>query len=70
MTYWTILFITALSGPMEGSQSVLLYPSLEACHKAAPVVGVTLGYDYAADCVESVTASRSIRPRRSLVYGG
>lgn len=70
MTYWTILFITALSGPMTSSQSVVLYSSLDACNRATAAIGATLGYDHKLKCVESVTASRSIRPKRNPVYGG
>lgn len=70
MTYFTILFITALSGPMDGATSQVLYPSLEACETSAAKVGATLGYDHGLNCAESVTASRSIRPKRSMVYGG
>ncbi|MCU0801594.1 MAG: hypothetical protein MUD11_07435 [Rhodobacteraceae bacterium] len=63
MTYWTILLITALSGPMDGSQSYVLYPSLADCERATLAVSETLAYDHALDCLPTDTASGSIRPK-------
>lgn len=62
MEFWTILFITALSGPIEGQEMAVAYPSLAACEAATSAVGETLGYDAKFACVETETASRSIRP--------
>ena len=63
MTYWTILLITVLSGPMEGVQMGLIYPSEQACREAMNQVTSTLPYDYQVDCEVSDTASNSIRPK-------
>jgi hypothetical protein len=62
---WTVLVITILSGPFEGSQSYLIYPSYDACFDAHQIVAATLPYDYKIACEETDTASRSIRPRRN-----
>ena len=64
MTYWTILLITILSGPMEGSQSTILYFSEDDCLNATRAVSDTIGtaYDHKLECMESDTPSGSIRP--------
>ena len=69
MTFFTILFITTLSGPMDGAQSYVLYGSMDACQNATATVGATLGYDHGPECVESATAARSIKPKRNPIYG-
>jgi hypothetical protein len=63
MTYWTALFITILSGPLEGTTMAIAYPSLQACEAATRQVSATLSYDHSLDCQESTTASASIRPK-------
>lgn len=63
MTYWTVLWITIIGGPLDGSQSYLLYPSHDACFAAHQVVASTLTYDYKVRCEETDTASRSIKPK-------
>jgi hypothetical protein len=63
MTYWTVLIITVLSGPMSGAKVTIPYPSAEACRLALPFVSATLSYDHNMECVESTTASKSIRPK-------
>lgn len=63
MTYWTALWITILSGPMEGSDMLLLYPSLLVCEEATSVVSQTLPYDHNMVCEESTTIATSIRPK-------
>lgn len=68
MTYYTILFITALSGPFDGAQSYVLYPSMAECEAATAKVSDTLGYDHTMRCEASDTPSGSIRPRRNPVY--
>lgn len=62
-----ILLITALAGPMEGSQSYVLYESLDACHSATSVVSDTLGYDHSLDCIAGGLVS-SPRPVRNPIY--
>lgn len=63
MTYWTVMMITILGGPMESVQMGLLYPSEESCRAAVNQVTDTLPYDYRVDCVVSDTLSASPRPR-------
>ena len=68
MTYYTILLITVLSGPMDGAQSYLLYPSMGDCESAATIISATLAYDHGLSCVRSDTASGSIKPKRNPIY--
>ena len=65
MTYWTILLITILSGPMEGSQSTILYFSEEDCSNATRTVSTSIGtaYDHKLECVVTSTLSNSIKPK-------
>jgi hypothetical protein len=65
VTYYTLLVITIIGGPLNGSQSYLIYPSYDACFAAHQIVAATLPYDYKIACEESDTPSRSIRPRRN-----
>jgi hypothetical protein len=65
MTYWHVLWITIIGGPLDGSRSYVLYPSYEDCFAAHQIVAATLTYDYQIACQETDTASRSIRPRRN-----
>lgn len=62
MEYWTVLWITVLSGPLDGSTSGLIYPSLEQCEAAIAPVVETLSYDFNVLCEETITPSSSIRP--------
>ena len=64
MTYWTILLITILSGPMEGSQSTILYFNEEDCSNATKTVSDSINgaYDHKLECMVSDTPSGSIRP--------
>lgn len=62
MEYWTVLWITVLSGPLDGSTSGLIYPSLEACEAATTTISNTLTYDHSLVCEETITLSASIRP--------
>lgn len=70
MEYWTVLLITVLSGPLEGSNSGLIYGSLALCESAIPAVVGTLNgqYDYNVICEETTTPSSSIRPKRNPFY--
>lgn len=63
MEYFTILWITVLGGPLDGSTSGLVYSSLDKCEKAKIVVSATLDYDHNMYCDESVLMSKSIRPK-------
>lgn len=64
MTYWTIMWITALGGVIDGNVTALVYPSLETCEAALSAVGDTLPYDHNLLCEETHTLSGSIRPKR------
>ena len=66
MEYFTVLWITVLSGPLADSTSGLIYNSLAECEAARPVVIGTIDgqYDFTIDCEESLTPSASIRPLR------
>lgn len=64
MTYWTIMWITALGGVIDGNVTALVYPSLETCEAALSAVGDTLPYDHNMLCEETTTLSGSIRPQR------
>lgn len=63
MTYWAIMWITVLSGPLDGSTSGLLYTSLAKCEASINVVTDTLDYDYSVVCEETQVMSASIRPQ-------
>lgn len=70
MEYWTVMWITVLSGvAVEGSTTGLVYPSLEACEAAIIPVTETLTYDYNVICEETATMSRVVRPVRNPIYG-
>ena len=63
MEYWTVMWITVLSGGViEGSTAGLVYPSLEACEAAIAPVVATLPYDFNVVCEETATMSRVVRP--------
>lgn len=64
MEFWTVMWITVLSGQIEGSTSGLVYPSLEKCEASiSAVVGTIDGaYDYNVICEETATMSASVRP--------
>ena len=63
MTYWAIMLITVLSGPMEGSQSYVLYTTEDECINSINAVGDTLSYDYKIECQGSDLPSGAIRPK-------
>lgn len=63
MEYFTILWVTVLGGPLDGSTSGLVYSSLDQCEKATIVVSATLDYDHSMDCDESMLMSMSMRPK-------
>jgi hypothetical protein len=41
MDMWTLLWITVIGGPLNGSQSYLLHPSYEECMAAHQIVSDT-----------------------------
>jgi hypothetical protein len=65
MEYWTVLWITVLSGPLDGSTSGLIYRDLSACEAAiSPVVATIDGqYDYNVICEETLLPSSLLRPQ-------
>ena len=68
MTYWTILWITLLSGPLDGQKAYMVYPSMETCRKALTVISDTISYDHNMICEETPTMSTSLRPKRNPRY--
>lgn len=64
MEYWTVLWITVLSGPLADSTSGLIYNDLASCEAAIAPVTETLEYDFNVVCEETETPSSSIRPQR------
>lgn len=64
MAYWTIMWITMLSGPYAGQGSFMVYPSLEACENALMPISDTLPYEHNLICEETPTPSSSLRPKR------
>lgn len=69
MEYWTILWITALSGSIDGNVTALVYPSLTSCEAALTPVSNTLPYDHNMICEETEMPSSSIRPKRRPEVG-
>ena len=57
----TILWITMLSGPMEGDVFGIPYVSEEACKAAMKPVGDTLDYDYNMQC-ETLPVDVEVEP--------
>jgi hypothetical protein len=60
-TFMTILWITMLSGPMEGDVFGIPYTTEAACKKAMKPVGDTLDYDYNMQC-ETLPINVEIEP--------
>ena len=69
MTYFTVLWVTILSGPLEGSTSGVIYPSLEACEASIRPVTERMTYDFNVICEETTFPSSSpMRPKRNPIY--
>ena len=69
MTFHTILIITALSGPLDGLETGrIAFPSFGDCDDATRTISEVLAYDHSLACVETLTASASIRPLRNPRY--
>jgi len=68
MTYWTIMLITILSGPMTGTATPILYRTKALCQAATASVSNSLSesYDHKLACLPTVKASASIRPKTRL----
>ena len=60
-----ILLITYLSGPFEGGQAYVAYPSLADCDKATSAVSDTLAWDHKIECLGGMV---SPRPERNPWY--
>ena len=57
----TILWITALSGPLEGDTYGIPYLTPEACKAAMKPVGDTLDHDYSMQC-ETLPIEAELEP--------
>lgn len=70
MEYFTVLWLTVLSGPLTGSTTGIVYNSLAQCEAAIiPVTDTVSGqYDYSVVCEESATPSRTPQPKRNPTY--
>lgn len=66
MMYWTVLWITVLGGPLDGTQSGIVFRSEAECEAARPAAYemVKDQYDAILDCEPSDLPSGSIRPKR------
>lgn len=66
MTYWTVLWIVILGGPLDGTESGVVFKSAAECeaHRAAVADMLLDQYDFMLDCEPSDMASGSIRPKR------
>ena len=66
MTYWTIMLITILSGPMVGTATPILYRTEALCQAATASVSNSLSesYDHKLACLPTVKASAFIRPKQ------
>lgn len=64
MERFVVLFITVLSGPLDGATTGLVYKSMDACEAARPVVieTITGQYEFSIDCLETQIVNASIRP--------
>jgi len=62
MAFWTVLWITVLSGTLEGTEFPIPYRSEAECEAARNIVSDTLHYDHKLDCVVSDVPSSSSRP--------
>lgn len=66
--FWTLMVITILGGPMDGTITGLAYPNEQSCIKNINQVTDTLTYDYKVEClVTQVPATPPIRPKRRPV---
>jgi hypothetical protein len=61
ITYMTILWITALSGPLDGANYGIPYVTEEACKAAMVAVGDTLDYDHKMQC-ETLPVEKEMEP--------
>ena len=59
-----VLWITVLSGPLDGVTYGIPYQTEGACRDATPQVSETLDYDHNLECEATTMPSASIRPKR------
>lgn len=64
MEFWTVLWVTILSGQLEGTVYAIPYATEEACVAATRSVSDSLDYDHSLTCEVTPTLSASIRPKR------
>jgi hypothetical protein len=69
MEYWTVMWITVLSGYLEGATLALPYETEAQCLAALNAVSDTLPYDHNLECRVGDVPSSSIRPKRNPIYG-
>lgn len=69
MTFWTVLWIGFIGGPMDGQHAFVVYPDLAACEAATAQISATLDYDHSLECQETPAARTSIRPQRRPADG-
>lgn len=62
MTFWTVLWLTAIGGPLAGVEFAIPYKSEADCNTARVPVSETLHYDHKIECVVSDVASGSPHP--------
>ncbi|CAB4138354.1 hypothetical protein UFOVP330_11 [uncultured Caudovirales phage] len=63
MEYWTVMWITVLSGYLEGATLAIPYETEAQCLEALNAVSDTLPYDHKLDCRVGDVPSSSIRPQ-------
>lgn len=65
MIYWTVLWITIISGPLDGAVTGLVYRSEAECRATHQIVAETLGdaYDYKIKWEPDALPSGSARPK-------
>lgn len=54
MTHAVVLWITILSGPMDGMVFGVPYETMEACRAAKNAVSDTLTYDHKLECKDEL----------------
>ncbi len=64
LEYWTVMWITVLSGYLEGASLALPYETEAQCLAATTAISDTLPYDHSLECRVGDVPSSSIRPKR------
>lgn len=72
MKFWTMMVIVYGTGVFHEEQSLIAYPSVEACGAAIEPVWATFDGafpDMVIQCVPTEMPSRILRPKRNPIYG-